>query len=131
MAKSVEKKVSEKTKAYLVKLSDGGGDNYQEACDYLDACCDWVKGDPIPELPESIISDKMKEYFQPISREEAVMGLKFDPKSFSRSDDIASCMPNSSFNGERYQGMDSFKELKKFAEKHNLEVEDGYEGYML
>jgi hypothetical protein len=121
------------TKAYLVKLAGGGDQQWtlldQEAYDYLSGCCDWRRGDPIPQLPESVINNIMAEYKQ--TREETITGgLILDPMRGITDNDIALGLNNSLFNGERYEGGASVTELNAFCKKHGLEVEDGYEGYI-
>ena len=124
-----------RTKAYLVKLAGGGDQQWtllnQEAYDYLSECCDWRKGDPIPQPPESIINDRAAECrWGGMTRDAAVQDLTLDPKSGSADNDIAMSLVNSLFNGERYNGDASIAELNAFCKKHGLEVEDGYEGYI-
>lgn len=126
------------TKAYLMKLAGGGDQQWtllnQEAQDFLNECCDWSKGKPIPQPPESVINDRIDECGG-ILREEAIEDLTFDPTSGSADNDIALALCNSSFRGAgncdtRYYGDTSITDVNAFCKKHGLEVEDGYEGYI-
>jgi hypothetical protein len=101
----------------------------QEAQDFLNECCDWTKGKPIPQPPESVIEDRIDECGYCL-REEAIEDLTFNPASGSADNDIALVLCNSLFNGERYMGGTSVVEVNTFCKEHGLEVEDCYEGYI-
>lgn len=121
------------TKAYLLQL-EGMGDHVwvilnQTDWNFIEQCCDWMSGDPIPTPPESLIQDLMED--KGISREEVLEALTPDQYSRSYDNDVVLQMVGSLFNGERFRSYDaSIKEVNDFVAKHSLDLEEAYEGYV-
>lgn len=121
------------TKAYLLQL-EGMGDHQsvilnQTDWDFLEQCCNWTKGEPIPTPPESLIQDIIE--VNNSSREDIIDALTPCQYSSSYDNDVALQMVGSSFNGERFLSFSgSIKEINDFVARHNLDLEEAYEGYI-
>lgn len=121
-----------KTKAYLIDLA-GGGDTTLFLLDekdwaHLNACVEWNRfsGDPAPVPPDDLV-DRAMDGSVGETREEIIGYLTPDPISGSHHNDVALNMPASLFNGEAfYDG--GVKALMAFVYKHDLDLEEAYDG---
>lgn len=109
----------------------------QPSWDFLEACCEWHKGKDAPVPPAALV-DRILEERTEHDNEDDIEAVREDVietltmgEGASTDNDVALQLTGSMFNGECYTSYDaSIKNLNAFVKKHNLDMEEAYEGYI-